>query len=587
MKKLHLKIQLLAIVGAILLLGSCNETPLGGDFLEKPQSSDVTIDTIFSTKLKAETFLWETYNTNMPNGFPYNWDTYAGGMYASMVMAACDEGDVYDGWPGSNNVNAGSWGTSFNPEDDFGRHYKGIRNANIFIENVDRVPDATSQEKARMKAEAQFLRSLQYFELMKRYGGVPLVDHVLTASGDVKIPRSTFSETVDFIVAYADSAAALLPNEYEDRYKGRITKGAALALKGRTLLYAASPLFNTDDPYVSASGDTRKLIGYPSYDKNRWKVAADANKAVLDWAAGSGWAKLVDEDPNPAVNYEKAVTDADNSEMLLVNQSNGWWGAWWPMFQQFVMPRGMYGGWYGMGVTLNFAEKYYKADGTDQVWNDSGTGDEFLQKMGEMEPRFQASVFYSGAKWNDEYGVVQFYKKSDGSNSPHYPLNGVGYMKKFLTRLGWSGGQINWPVFRLAEFYLNYAEALNEYSPMDQKAYDALNVIRRRAGLPDITSSDSRYNTQDKLRQAIHRERAVELAFEAHRIFDVRRWRIAGNEGVMKGQMWGLPLHQLDDGSLMYDKKVFESRAWEDKMYLYPIPQGEIDKGYITQNPGW
>lgn len=575
--KIRFDILSLLMITGMMLLVSCD-----GEFLEKPVSNDVTIDEIFSERKKAEPFLWESYRTCMPNGFPYDWGRHHG-MYASMLMGACDEGDVYDTWPSSNNHNTGGITSDYTGEDDFSTHFKGIRNANIFMENIDKVPDLDDPEKTRMKAEAVVLRALQYEELLKRYGGVPIVVKSLVSTDDVKLPRNTFEECVDFIVKSCDEAAVVLPDVYSDNYKGRLTKGAALALKGRVLLFAASPFFNTNTPYSTTD---RELTGYTTYDQNRWKRAADANKAVLDWASSSN-VSLVTASPDPATNYRNAIEQAQNSEIILANQSHSWWGAWDPMFGQFVMPRGIYGGWYGHGVTLEHAQKYYTKDGNDQAWPETGPRSEFQQKMEDMEPRFQYSVLYPGSKWNDEMGVINFYKTSVGSWSSYAPVNGVGYMKKFLVNANWDGGQFNWIVFRLAEFYLNYAEALNESNPMDAKVYEALNTVRRRAGIPDILNSDPRYNTQEKLRIAIHRERAVELAFEEHRFFDVRRWMIAGQDGVMKGQMHGINLYEQSDASFIYKKEPFETRVWDDKFYLYPFPQDEIDKGYMKQNPEW
>ncbi len=565
-------------LGLLALLG-CNK-----DFLEKPDSSDVTIDTIFSERIKAETFLWETYGTSIPSGFPKDWGRWEGVQNASMVMAACDEGDVYDDWPGSNAFNTGAWGTQHNPEDGFGHHYKGIRNANIFIANIDRVPNIPELERAQLRAEALFLRALQHAELLKRYGGIPIVDHVLQADGDVKLPRNTYAECVDFIVHGCDEAAAVLPDSYPSAFLGRATKGAALALKSRVLLYAASPLANSANPYI---GQDREYTGYTDYNPERWRAAADAAKAVLDWAGGAGGIRLILDAANPGNAYETAVSAPDNAEIILANKSESWWGDWWPMFFQFVMPRGVYNGWYGHGVTFQHAQRYQTVDGNDQTWPESGSYSEFQAKMAEMEPRFQRSVFYSGSSFNDQYGIRHFYRRSNGSWTEHAPVNGVGYMKKFLARFNWGGGRLNWPVYRLAEFYLNYAEALNEISAMDGQSFAAVNEIRRRAGVPELSAGDARYDSQEKLREAIRRERAVELAFEEHRYYDVRRWRIAEEEGVMRGAMWGLNLYEQSGGEIIYRKEVFETRVWDNKMYTYPIPQGEIDKGYLLQTPGW
>ncbi|TRX59048.1 RagB/SusD family nutrient uptake outer membrane protein [Fulvivirga sp. M361] len=579
MKKTYKNIRFYRTIGMVVFLNlvACND-----DFLEKPESNDVTIDEIFSTRINAESFLWESYRTCMPVGFPYDWGRH-NGLYASMLMAACDEGDVYDSWPSSNNHNTGNVSTTYTGEDNYDWHYKGIRNATIFMDNIDRVSEIPEDEKSRMKAEVKILRALPYHELIKRYGAVPLITSVLSTEDDILLPRNTYEECIDFIVQSCDEAAAILPDSYPASQTGRITKGVALALKARVLLYAASPLHNTNTPYM---GEGREYTGYPSYDESRWQLAADASQALLNWAAGAG-IQLVTESPDPQENYRNAIELTHNPEIILSSQSEGWWNSDWPMFQQFAMPRGIYGGWYGHGVTLEHAQKYYTQSGGDQIWPDSGPGSEYLSKMQEMEPRFQYSVLYSGGVWNDEIGVVNFFRTNGGTWSSNAPVNGVGFMRKFLVKGNWGGGQYNWIVFRLAEFYLNYAESLNEVSPLDPRAFNAINTIRDRAGIPQLSSADPRYDTQEEFREAIRRERAVELAFEEHRFFDVRRWVIAGQEGVMQGEMHGLNLYEQADGSFLYQKEPFETRVWNDRLYLYPIPQGEIDKGYLKQNPGW
>jgi len=583
MKSKRIIIVICAFIG-VFVLSACDMLT-STSFMEEPETIDINVDDIFSDRTSAESFLWEVYRTTVPSGFSYNWTVHTG-MYASMLMAATDEGDVYDAWPSSNAHNTGNWGPTdaeMGQENNFGMNWKGIRNANIFLENIDNVPNIPGAEKEQMKAEARVLRGLVYQEMLKRYGALPIVDEVLVAAGDILIPRATYEETVEFIVHDVDGAADLLPDSYSSSYLGRITKGAALALKGRVLLYAASPLSNTNSPYMPEHSE---LTGYGNFDINRWQRAADANKAVLDWAA-EGNASLVDDTEDPKENYFRAIEHKDNSEMLLANQGFGWWDQWGPEFGQFTMPRDIYGGWYGHGVTLNHAQKYWTVDGQDQLWPDSGPYEEFIEKMEEMEPRFQYSVYYSGSAFDDQHGVRHMYTSIDGTGMNGEPFNGVGYMRKFLAGRTGGSGQQNWPVFRLAEFYLNYAEALNEVSPMDPDIFWALNMIRDRAGLPQVSANTPGYSTQEELRESIRRERAVELAFEEHRFFDVRRWMIAEEEGVMTGDMWGLNIYELSDGTLEYRKEVFEKRVFQPHMYFYPFPQEEINKRYLVQNPGW
>lgn len=569
-----------AIIAGVLYLATIS---CGKDFLEKPPSVDITEDTVFSKVRNAETFLWSTYAACMPSGFPTGWNANtSGGIVAGVLAAACDEGDIADSWPGANRFNEGQWNANNNPEDDFSAHYQAIRRTNIFMERIGDVPDAEAGYKNQLKAEAQFLRALQYFELVKRYGGVPLVTKRLLNNDNLKLPRNTLSDCINLIVNDCDAAYAALPANQAGYLRGRVHRGAALALKSRVLLYAASPLFNTNQPYVSAGGDVAPLLCLGNQDNARWQKAADAAKAVLDWAAAGNSSLITDQGVEQ--NYEYAWSQPDNAEIILANKANGWWGIYSDYFN-FTMPAGIYGGWYGISVPLNFVKLYEKRTGGPQTW--PASGDNANQLYAELDPRFKQSVGYNGAKWNNEVGNLQMYIKADGKPAPNGGDRGGGqWMRKFLPQsVTWAsyGATLNWPVFRLAEFYLNYAEALNEAHGPSAEVYNAINAIRSRSGMPPLAGL-----SQQALRDAIRRERAVELAFEEHRYWDVRRWKTAGQEGVMKGDMLGLRLRPISGSSeFHFEQVVFEKRVWEDKMYLYPFPNGEIYKQYLVQNPGW
>jgi starch-binding outer membrane protein, SusD/RagB family len=575
----------------IALLPSCKR------FLEKPVSSDVTVDSVFASKDKALQFLWTVYSTASIYEFPYYWD--AGdqayrhyGTYCAPVACATDEADAWANYAGTDFINKGNWDATTVQYWEFNSYYcyRGIRNANIFIENIDKSP-YSAQEKASMKAEAIFLRALMHFDLMQRLGGVPLIDKALkvTSAADIpetRKPRATLEETVNFIVKDCDEAAKSLPNTYPSNYKGRIVKGAALALKARTLLYAASPLFNSATPYMPvANPQLRAMVGYTNYDANRWQLAATASKAVLDWAASeSGWCSLYMGKTNAVDRYEEIFVNPNVNEIILdaglmgTNTGN--------YFCRFMLPgKIVYTGtdMVNIGVTFNYTKFYQKADGTDQVWNETeGQAypyTQYKQKLGELEPRFQASVFQSGTEWSRGTGTFyNFYEQ--GANYLNI-YNGVGFMRKFLKGVfNGSSPAPRWITFRLAEFYLNYAEALNEVNGSAGEIEWALKQVRDRVNMPAIT-----YTNQADMRQKIRRERNVELAFEEHRYFDVRRWKIAGNDGVMKGGMYSLKLYAGSPATYKVEK--FEDRVWDDKMYLYPFKQAEVDLGYVIQNPGW
>jgi starch-binding outer membrane protein, SusD/RagB family len=573
-------VKYLAIIW-IVTASSCNK-----DFLEKPIGSDVNEDTIFSSRTNAVTFLWDTYRRILPSGFPlHRWGYSGREPYISSTSQTCDEAVSAVGW-------SWAYGIAYNglaPSNDqlsaqFTSKWDGIRKAYIFMEDVDEVPDMTDEEKAQMKGECKTMIALSYSEMLKRYGGVPIVTGRLYATDNNKIARSDVDSTVRFIVRLCDEAAAVLPDNYESKWRGRIVKGAALATKGRTLLFAASPLFNTDSPYISS--ENSDLYSYSSYDASRWQTAADANKAVIDWAEQSGWCQLINTG-TPFDDYGTATSVNDNAEIILAYKGKitTWDGdgfSWWyvPFNSSWQQ---------GNLMTYNILKYFYKADGEEQTWpsvlNNSIDYSDYVTRMGEMEPRFKQIAYPVGQyAYNNPTKYPWNIASWDGESADE----GICRVSKFLYNYQGEGYK-DWPIFRLAEFYLNYAEALNEASPADQDAYDALNVILTRAGLPSISSGDPLYNTQDKLREAIHRERAIELYGEEHRPFDVRRWRIAENDGVIGSPFYEFKFVKNDDKSA-YTKYYYAeapSRVWYKKMYLYPFPQDEVDKGYLVQNPGY
>lgn len=578
------------------------------DFLEKPLSSDITVDSVFASKVRTEQFLWNVYNTCSIYEFPYTWSANDWrfqhyGSYGALVSAATDELQCEATWPYVPRfVNTGTWNASNVQMCEFNSNYAyiGIRNANIFLANVGRSPFG-EKEKEMMKAEARFLRALMYFDLWQRLGGVSIVTEPVSVEsiddiGKLKIPRSTYAQTVKFIVDECDEAARYLPNDYESRYLGRIVKGAALALKARVLLYAASPLFNSDEPYVPVTDpELREMIGYPGYDASRWADAAEANKAVLDWARNeSGWCRLYDGQDNPVDRYEEIFINPTVPEIILDAGLMGTTTSGY--FCRFMLPGHIMGANdvpVNHAVTFNFTKLYQKRDGTDQVWDEVEGQDypyeQYQAKLGELDPRFQASAFVSGTEWSRGSGTVYHFYETNNLYLKNVP--GVGFLRKFCKGVkNGSSPAPRWITFRLAEFYLNYAEALNESgtsSEIQEQIEWALKQVRDRVDMPEIE-----YTNQADMRKVIRRERAVELAFEEHRIFDARRWKTAATENVLKGDIYTLQLSPGPDEAhpeigVTYQLKKIGSRVWDDKMYLYPFQQNEVNLGYLKQNPGW
>jgi hypothetical protein len=623
-------------------------------FLEQPSGSIVTVDSVFNTPDNAMRALWQTYASCVVNGF-ITGDGGSGlsdaGTVDGFLLAASDEGDQFGVGGRANAFNAGTWNATNTDEFSISRVQLGMRNANIFLENVDNVPfvstagiNWTPELKAQTIAEVKVLRAMMHYEMMIRFGGIPISDAVpkvriveeggiskavVTPSGT----RRSLKSTVDFIVRSCDEAVAALPNAYPSSDIGRMHKGAALCLKAVTLMYAASPLVNTNTPPVPFGGND-SLLCLGSADPNRWVVAATANKAVIDWSQANGYILL--DDPllgkSESYNYATgAALDPRNKEILLYDKSHGQqagganvvrWGC--PIYFSW--------GNTVMALPINFITKTYRdVNGNDITIPTDGTYTDFKAIMRRMEPRFHAVAWWPGSPYtktglmNGQGGndTAKFVFKQ-GSVSGNFVQIGAGpqligngvpngiHQKKFINLVNAVNGRIDayWPIFRLPEFYLNYAEALNEISAGNTEIYTVLNPIRLRGGLPALAPGNATYNdihgNQAKTREYIRRERAVELYGEEHRFFDVRRWKIAGDDGVMKGQFFRNFLYQnsgtayvnpttamtpaqrlANDNRLSYKIEPFETRVWQDKMYFFPFPQSEVNRGFLIQNPGW
>ncbi len=241
----------------------------------------------------------------------------------------------------------------------------------------------------------------------------------------------------------------------------------------------------------------------------------------------------------------------------------------------------------GLYATFNFVKFYEKKDGTKADWSDDG-GDNLMDIYKDLDPRFAQTIAYHGSKWSDEVGVINFLPNGAQSSATdktrHLLHKWVPRTLKVTPPL--NSANVDWIVFRVAELYLNYAEALNEYNDAPStEAFNAVAKVRARSGMPAFPAS----LTKDEFREKLRNERGVELAFEDHRFWDIRRWMIAEKEGVMQGKMYGLKIKSLDGSTtkVHYDPYVFEQRSWSRRSYLHPIFQAEVNKGYLVQNPGW
>lgn len=499
---------------------------------------------------------WAMYDPNGNYSFAY------ASSYAWMWSSATDESfEHLDSWFGT--PSAILTGTiSSNNETTYNRwpdNYSDISAINTFFSHIDQVPgDDTTKNK--LKGQMYFLRAFCYNELLKRFGGVPIIDQVLPLQSSYNQKRATFDETVAFIQKDLQSAASLLPLTYSDADQGRITKGAALALLSNVLLYAASPLNN------------------PNHDNTKWQAAADAAKAVF----ALGQYTLY----KPA-NYANIFLDNANPEVILARYYNNTAGDYTTTNFENTINRDLspcsYSGWGFATPIQNLIDDYQMADGTAFDWNNPV---EAAHPYANREPRFYATIFYDGAPYQGS--TVDTY--TGGKDSPSGATVEQGnatqtgyYVRKFVYdnwNVATSGyAQNNMVVIiRLAEIYLNYAEASAELGD-EGDALTYLNMIRSRAGLPSATASGS------ALIDAIMHERRIELAFEGKRYFDVRRRNILDQAS---GNAIGMTITKNIDGSKTYTRFTLQTRSYNQKTYWFPIPYSETSTdANLAQNPGY
>ena len=465
------------------------------------------------------------------------------------------------------------------------RVYLNIRNINLAIANLDQVPFANEHDKNSAKADAYFLRGFSYFLLMAQFGGVPLYDKPVELGQDYAIARNTFEETVNFIVADLDQAISLYDEADIGTIKTRGDKGVAMAAKAKVLLYAASDLHNSAKNGVVTSGYAHpELVGYVGGDAAaRWQAARDAAKAVIDLNKYH----LYTGNPDKQRNFEEIFINRSDEDIFIRYADHVvdlYYGLGRTPLTQ--APPG-YGGYAQNAVLGNLVDAFEMADGSKFDWsNPAQKADPYANR----DPRFYASVLYEGAPWYDRASTdnkVRMGKWPDGSSAPDAQFSNY-WMRKFSDVNKGPMGYYEfdkcppWPRMRYAEVLLNYAEACIELGD-DAEARTYMNMIRERAGMPDVTESG------DALKERYRNERRVELAFEEQRFFDVRRW-LLGPESAADGQGVDIeyPVQDAFDNPTFQKVDFDQGRTWVNKAYLLPISIDEMNKNTaLIQNPGY
>lgn len=626
------------------------------DYLDVKLNDQMTLEEVFlkrATTLKylgaIYSYLPEDSEFQGSNTIQYGGDAAVGTAMSDEALFSWYQWVTYlnyrtgDHSPGMSNPGYNIWQNK----------YTGIEQAGIFMENVDNCPELTADEKKHMKAEARLIRAFDYFQLFRRFGPVFIWGD---RRSDItirpeEIDRNTVDENIDFMISEIDKAIEDLPLEVDDptRFAGRATRGAAMALKARILLYAASPLFNGCELYKGQMMNREGKYLFPQTpDPEKWEKAAQAAKAVIDMNRYKLVKDTKEDDPmlSAIKSYQNIQFDDWNDEAIwgyyprmvavtydiacfnrqrmlppgLAKNCNGGYCASMQLFDSYPMQAT---GRYPINpveaakkpnpynnLTLNLdidPASGYSIEGFQEGWEHPIEGPAYGAVKAHKscvgrDARFYASIMANGFKHINNFVVggnreVTFYTGGTSSFNPNDCVKSGFLWRRYLpTDLDYDNGSYGtwfyW-YFRLGEMYLNYAEACNEKPQRDAKeAIKYLDLIRERVGLNSITVAYPEYNfetDQEALRQMIRKERMVELAFESHRYYDVRRWMTATKE--LSNKNWTLDLLATNyDSSWERTTRVWAGKDnyFEDKHYFFPIFQAQLSEmRNITQNYGW
>ena len=621
----------------LALLAACSMIFVGCDSLNLTPKDELASDQVWDDPSLIQSYMNDIYGNI---GFGFGSPTTSG---------ATDEAVFTHGWGAPpiakstiTPTDRGFWDAATGRDTfrrfDWAQVYSFVRDINTFLRNVEGNETLSQAERRTLLGEAYYLRAYFYHNLMRVYGGIPYITGTFELTGDLeqyRVPRNTFEETVNNIVADLDSAQARLTAE--PRRKGAATKGAAMALKSRVLLHAASDLFH-ESPF---SEEAAQFVSYTGgSQQDRWQKALDAAQEVIDMGQYSL------EPVNSAHDYHELFTKGSPSGVIWARYFDASTGSNYNgqhNISQWSSPNG-YNSWSGDTPTQQHVNAYEMADGSDFQWEggDPTSADEPVDAENpykNRDPRFYANIMYNGGDWRprppglqerDPKGVIQtgWYEDPElGGSAGDDQISGdlrpgmdtresgiqnwngtkTGYnVAKFVDRdiiPGQEKAHNPWQFIRYAEILLNKAEAAANMAvqgnePMST-ALQAVNKVRSRVGMPPLRQSGTGPNVvanAQELLEEIRQEREVELAFEEHRFFDIRRWKIAPE--IMGKNGKGIRIEGMLDsnGELLVDHRYdyryrvinVEQRRWEDRVYFAPISKDEMNRNSeLAQNPGY
>ncbi len=502
--------------------------------------------------------------------------------------------------------------------------YELIRQANIFLEYATKPivgegvgADRIDEELLKWyRANVRFMRAYYHFLLFELYGPVPIVTESITLEDKLQTARNSVDEVIEFIDSEILEAMKGMhdPEHDNESYRAVPTKGAALAVRARLWIYAASPLFNGE--YTEAlqlkNPDGKAL--FPAKDEKKWQKAVDACKDLIDYAEQGHFELYKAYDSNGKIDPAQStynVFQEYNPEMIWATSRNSWGGMDNDQFDRWVTPRSERNGSGMLAVYQELVDDFFMKDGLpikttsflpqSPLYSETGFSDMDGLPVHNMyhnrEARFYNTITFNNKRWQISDNPVEFFLGGNADRSTEfYPLTGYLLYKRMNKTIHKNAPGVASkfrPVilYRLAEFYLLYAEALNEVTPTHPDILKYTNLVRERAGLPKLEDlNPSIRGNQAMQREAIRRESRVELCTEGQRYFDVRRWMIAENapgEGGLGGRFTGMNME--GDLEKFHTRTGVLTRTFPRKNYLFPIYYNEIENslGELVQNPGW
>jgi len=622
-------------------------------YLDVVPDNIATIDYAFTLRTSAEKYLFNCFSYMPAHGnFNFNPAMSAGDevWYMDPPLDVSGAVNFWNIARGQQNA-SDPWGDFWLGQRQGKNLWIAIRDCNIFLDNIHKVPDMQSYEKERWKAEVLFLKAYYQFYLMRMYGPIPLVKTnmpITSTPEEVKVSRDPVDSGFNYIVQLLDEAAANdnMPDRIigtEALELGRITKTIVKAFKAKVLVTAASPLFNGNTDYPNFKTVAGVQLFNQTFNKSKWQRAVDACREAVDFCHANGHALfymgpnssfVVNDTLRKQLDLRGAlnVKEANNNEIIWANTSSmadinmQRWTM--PILATLAIsgsgPKGI------LAPPIKMAELFYSKNGVpiteDKTWNfgqrfdlkTATAADKFYVKDGEQtvklhfdrEPRFYASMAFDRGIWlgnwvnNYDYTKALLYPKARrGEFSAKQGVSNwsvTGYWIKKLVSLSTAADKDGaltyenypWPEIRLSDLYLLYAEALNELNGPGAETYKWINLVRQRAGLQSVEDSwtnfsnePSKHTNQNGLRQIIHQERMIELAFEGQRYWDLKRWKEA--HVVLNGPIAGWNTVATDATSY-YKPVVLYSQAFNMRDYFWPIEIQEVLKNRnILQTPGW